>query len=166
MRTVFNFLYLLHLRFSHNFSVLIRSHELSAFWLLRENFTGHLCKLRKQEDKRFCKWLLKFLRTHSHSRCAMSIQAKVQRTSTQHGQDYPFRENIMAEDEDKVILQIHSALSHWLPQECRWTLATALGREIPLGNFHLILTLITQIGFQTMTSSYHLVDLFNSLRSI
>lgn len=47
MRTVFNFLYLLHLRFSHNFSVLIRSHELSAFWLLRENFTGHFCKLWK-----------------------------------------------------------------------------------------------------------------------
>jgi len=65
----------------------------------------------------------------------------------------------MAEHEDKVILQICSVPRCWLPCECRWTLATAPGREIPLGKFHLILTLITQIVFQTMTSSYHLLDL-------
>lgn len=62
------------------------------------------------------------------------------------------------EDEDKAILQIHSAPGHWLPWDYRWILATALGREIPLGKFLLILTLIIQTGFQTVTSSYHLAD--------
>lgn len=38
MRTVFPFLDSLALRFSHNLSVLIRSHELFTLWLLREKF--------------------------------------------------------------------------------------------------------------------------------
>lgn len=37
-------------------------------------------------------------------------------------QDYASRENL---NEDKATLQIHSALSHWLPWDYRWTLATA-----------------------------------------
>lgn len=94
------------------------------------------------------------------------FRPKVQSTSTQHSQDYVFRQNVMAKGKDKVISHIYSVPSHWLPWECRQTLATATGREIPLGKFHLILTLIIQIGFQTMASSHHLLDLLQLLRSI
>lgn len=41
MRVLFCRLYLLHLWFSYNFRVLVRSHEPSASWLLREKSLCH-----------------------------------------------------------------------------------------------------------------------------
>lgn len=46
MRVLFCLLYLLHLWFSYNFRVLVRSHEPSASWLLREKSLCHQVSYR------------------------------------------------------------------------------------------------------------------------
>lgn len=49
MRVLFCLLYLLHLWFSYNFRVLVRSHEPSASWLLREKSLCHQVSYRGAE---------------------------------------------------------------------------------------------------------------------
>lgn len=155
MRTVLNFLYLLHLRFSHNFSVLIRSHELSAFWLLRENFTGHLCKLRKEEDKRLCKWLLKFPRTHNHPRHATLIETKGPKNF------HTIRLGLSVQRKQKMRIKCSCRYTQLPVTGCFGITdehlgSTAQGNSI--GKVSLDSHLNTQSGFQTMTTSYHLAD--------